>query len=160
MHHGPQWNGRVETAAHAKIQRQVVVALCQQPRGPGGSGDHAYSGREHVDVMRAVPAGRQACVATRRLLQRREQRSDLRRSRGDDEHAHDGLLLFLSVVNPADQVTDVGVRRPVFLRRDVVDHLLMRRPAVWRPSIFQIVLFGEELDAWSLAVNVESCSGD
>src|SRR4029450_11554051 len=67
------------------------------------------------------------------------------------------VILFLGfVAEPANQVADIGVRSAIFLRRDVVDHLLMRWGTVrYRPGR-DIVFFGEDLDARRLAVDVNS----
>src|SRR4030095_5241110 len=68
----------------------------------------------------------------------------------------DGILFLGLVVEPADQIADIGVRSAIFLRRDVVDHLLMRWGTVrYRPGR-DIVFFGEDLDARRLAVDINS----
>src|SRR5689334_19903291 len=68
-----------------------------------------------------------------------------------------GRILFLRfLVEPADQVADIGVRRSIFLRRDVLDHVPMRWCAIRRRPVLEIVLLGEELDARSLTVDVNS----
>src|SRR6185369_3529611 len=68
------------------------------------------------------------------------------------------ILFLRSLGEPADQVADIGRGSPIFLGRDVVDHLLMRRRAMRRRSVRKIVLFGEDLDARSLAVDVDPIS--
>src|SRR6188474_1357266 len=54
-------------------------------------------------------------------------------------------ILFLRfLVKPADQIANIGVGRSIFLRRDVLDHVPMRRRAVRRRAVGEIVLLGEE----------------
>src|SRR4029453_3892545 len=68
----------------------------------------------------------------------------------------DGILFLGLVVEPADQIADIGVRSAIFLRRDVVDHLLMRWGAGRYRPVGDVVFFGEDLDARRLAVDINS----
>src|SRR4030095_2041639 len=68
----------------------------------------------------------------------------------------DGILFLGLVVEPADQIADIGVRSAIFLRRDVVDYLLMRGGAVRYRPVRDVVFFGEDLDARRLAVDINS----
>src|SRR5262245_9801379 len=66
------------------------------------------------------------------------------------------ILFLRSVVEPTDQIADIGVRSAIFLRSDVVDHLLMRWRTPRHRSCREVVLLCEDLDARSLAVDVNS----
>src|SRR5438270_4883399 len=56
------------------------------------------------------------------------------------------LFLVGLVGEPANQVADVGVRRAVFDRGDVLDHVAMRRRPERHRAVGEVVLLGEELD--------------
>ena len=54
---------RIEAAAHAEVEREVVRRLRQRARAPGRRRHHADAGDQHVDLVRAVRVGVDARVA-------------------------------------------------------------------------------------------------